>query len=862
MSSSHGSQQPGGDSDGGSSGYNQDTGSSSNSSESLFVNDVEEELENADQEDEDERNDPSVRPDIMGQIELDNEEDRRQGSRSHKRSSKKKPKQCRIPECVQAKQRVTELEQELEKTKELWNEEVQTLKEQNLALNAEIKGLKNQLKETPQINRTPWDENFPDLLRRLRDPDPNDNIKELLSEYKRAYCESFRQGNMSMKVTHPNLDIEEMEYTSVQIQGHFGQQLLRDRFNGSLNVLRGIRRPLRAIIFPLRCMRLRPLQYLENAPFPFERLPAVIQYRIWKLIIPNNELIHCVSRLDRLNPPFYSDPRYKFYPRRFHIGVEPCCLALADRPSRYLDYFRVSKRWNYATAHLFYAANTFAFSSLGEFGRFCNGIGKPRVERLVHIELMWHGVVMPKQEKGKISLRKEPLAWFMHTSRLRTLVVHINESHRSYMRRPDEMEKEKDYYEDFGGEEYDGHDGEDSIETIFGMEVRRTDTQPNYRKNRSMRTVQGMDYIYQLRGLNWVRFYDTNAEYARTFIRDTTFLRDVNNAVRTRKTASMSLQTEVENLRPLTGLAEFTPDDETRELVARFYDDTPVEDVSAGGSETSSSSSSRSSGFSSHFSSSSSSGSDDDDDSGDSSRSSSSSSSSGSGGPGPDPIMFDSDTDMDDNEVEPSASTGSSSGSGSSSFSGFGNGDGYPRGSGLTPSVPSHPPVIVIEDDDDRDHRPARRNYSTDEKLFVTSGSCTAHSDPGPDSDDDNDDDDDVVFLGEATALIDLTLDDDDDDNQDSGTMTIHADTQNDSEEEINDNMEVKSESDVKSDDYLETDEDDNDNEDDDVITTVKTEATVSPTPSASTSLDESDSESDSDSNPSVRHSKRKGDFD
>ncbi|KAI2771688.1 hypothetical protein F4815DRAFT_488792 [Daldinia loculata] len=45
-----------------------------------------------------------------------------------------------------------------------------------------------------------------------------------------------------------------------------------------------------------------------------------------------------------------------------------------------------------------HGANTFAFSSLGEWHRFCNGIGTARVQRLVNVELMWHGALMPKHE--------------------------------------------------------------------------------------------------------------------------------------------------------------------------------------------------------------------------------------------------------------------------------------------------------------------------------------------------------------------------------------------------------------------------------------------------------------------------------
>ncbi|KAI1366894.1 hypothetical protein F5Y08DRAFT_299986 [Xylaria arbuscula] len=493
---------------------------------------------------------------------------------------------------------------------------------------------------------------------------------------------------MSVVATHPDLHIVEEFCTRARIQRHFADQRVHTPNNAAL-----------------------------SAAFPFERLPIAVQSRIWKLLVPYCELIHCLSHLDYLNPPLDNDlnPTTKhFYPSRFHIGDGPCCVALADKPSTYLEYLCVSKRWFYALAHQFYGTNTFAFSSLGELGRFFDGIGIARAERVVHVELLWHGTLAPRQTTG-VSRRTKPLAWFMHTSRLRTLLVHINESGNSRMRRPYEMLREDDFYRDFGDENYATHEAEDKMD-IFQMEAQRTDLQQNYRKYRSMRTVQGMDYIYQLRGMKWVRFYDTHAEKPCTLIRDKSFLSDITNTTTTKKSDSMALKSEIDNLRPLTLLEDYIPDDQTAELVASFYDDTSVDDVSVADSDMSSSDGSSDS---------------------------------------------DSDSDSDDDD---DSSSGYSSGSSCRVPKGYGrknkNSTSVTDGGDNMDDDENRPgdvsePIVIPGDDDN--HRRRRRgrdqDISTSDELFVRSGSCTAHTD--------HDSDDEVTVVTQSSSFVDLTVDDD-----------------------------------------------------------------------------------------------------
>lgn len=134
--------------------------------------------------------------------------------------------------------------------------------------------------------------------------------------------------------------------------------------------------------------------------------------------------------------------------------------------------------------YCFYGMNTFAFSSLGEFDRFCKGIGPARVARIQHIELTWIGsqYITAKIPVGKTkrpySVRTKGLGWLQLCYRLRTLVIHINESQKICMRRAYESLKLIDFM-----------DG-------------KTKGQPNQRKTRALRTVQGMDCVHQLRGMD------------------------------------------------------------------------------------------------------------------------------------------------------------------------------------------------------------------------------------------------------------------------------------------------------------------------------------------------------------------------
>lgn len=76
--------------------------------------------------------------------------------------------------------------------------------------------------------------------------------------------------------------------------------------------------------------------------------------------------------------------------------------------------------------------------------------------------------------------------------------MHIAESDRGRVRRPYEVRDGRDWDKD----DYYARTKIRRLDT-FGQMVKRTLCQPNFRKYRSLRTVHGMDYIYQLRGMKW-----------------------------------------------------------------------------------------------------------------------------------------------------------------------------------------------------------------------------------------------------------------------------------------------------------------------------------------------------------------------
>ncbi|GAO18622.1 hypothetical protein UVI_02062140 [Ustilaginoidea virens] len=168
-----------------------------------------------------------------------------------------------------------------------------------------------------------------------------------------------------------------------------------------------------------------------------------------------------------------------------------------------------------------------------EDGRFAGGI-KAKLQRLQHIEILWLGsqyLTHKRSERGKYTSRRtQPLMWLPEAIRLKTIKIYLPESSERYRRRRHEPSG------------------------VVGFMERITQRQPNYRMYRCLRTLQGLDYVYCLRGIKKISFWDYTTKY---HIRDTTFQLDVETTVKQPKTADDDQRSQVRNLAPL--LANYDP---------------------------------------------------------------------------------------------------------------------------------------------------------------------------------------------------------------------------------------------------------------------------------------------------------------
>ncbi|KAI2468670.1 hypothetical protein F4781DRAFT_256658 [Annulohypoxylon bovei var. microspora] len=400
--------------------------------------------------------------------------------------------------------------------------------------------------------------------------------------YAKVYRSSCKQENMSQKLTvfHPDFNLQAEKIPEDRLL------LRRRRAQGKHDRAPHdylFNRRFLSIVLPYVVTSLQPVSHrlLGQPRFPFERLPVEIQVKIFSRVFVKCHLIHCLSRLDPENPPLPEDfPEEDVdgesqLPTGFHFGTSPCQIALAHRPNDVLGPLLVCKRWFFIGVHAFYGANTFAFSSLGEWHRFCNGIGKERVQRLANVELMWHGSLMRRHET-RISRRSLGLSWLTKTRRLRTLVVHIQESAEDRTRRKyerPELEDAEHSDQDKGDE--DTCRPSDVPFNPVSMLFEETTDQPNRRNLRSMRTVQGVDYIYQLRGMKSIRFKEYKGPEHRQPILDTSFIDDLEKVVTLPKRPDLALKSKLQNLTALTGLKDWIPSEKDMTIIETFYDESP-----------------------------------------------------------------------------------------------------------------------------------------------------------------------------------------------------------------------------------------------------------------------------------------------
>lgn len=136
-----------------------------------------------------------------------------------------------------------------------------------------------------------------------------------------------------------------------------------------------------------------PLPGLKDSRFSFDDLPREVLFRILQeLLWFDGSLVHCFSRLDPYVAPVdfpdaqeLGDNQTGIRGRFFISADKRVPLSLTHDtvdPNKILAPLSVCRRWAWYGSHIFYGRNTFAFSSLGEWERFCNGIKAARVQRL------------------------------------------------------------------------------------------------------------------------------------------------------------------------------------------------------------------------------------------------------------------------------------------------------------------------------------------------------------------------------------------------------------------------------------------------------------------------------------------------
>ncbi|KAI1033613.1 hypothetical protein LB504_012725 [Fusarium proliferatum] len=129
-----------------------------------------------------------------------------------------------------------------------------------------------------------------------------------------------------------------------------------------------------------------------------------------------------------------------------------------------------------------------------------------------------------------VSRRTHDLAYLPEACRLKTVAIHLPESSREYMRRKHEPPQ------------------------IIQFLAQKTRSQPNFRRFRALRTLQGVDYLYCLRGIREMAFFDydeSRRQPPKMPVRDWTFVRDINESVRREKSANDEHFSQLRYLAPL-----------------------------------------------------------------------------------------------------------------------------------------------------------------------------------------------------------------------------------------------------------------------------------------------------------------------
>jgi len=120
--------------------------------------------------------------------------------------------------------------------------------------------------------------------------------------------------------------------------------------------------------------------YTGAVPLPLNIIARVLRFALYF----SGEVVHVLTRLDsQEEPPVQQRARQYSRLHRFHVGSSPVSLThTAVEPNVLLAPLKASRFCHFIGCNIFYGMNTFAFSSLGEFGFFCNGIVRSPIPRV------------------------------------------------------------------------------------------------------------------------------------------------------------------------------------------------------------------------------------------------------------------------------------------------------------------------------------------------------------------------------------------------------------------------------------------------------------------------------------------------
>lgn len=217
-------------------------------------------------------------------------------------------------------------------------------------------------------------------------------------------------------------------------------------------------------------------------------------------------------------------------------GKRAISIRDAQDPNDVLRVLSVSKSFFYMGIYAFYSLNNFTFSSFGELDRFLRGIGEVRRQRIQAINLCFIGAIMPRATEPYRTTPKPSDAFKIQFGNVRTRALHYLTRLpmlKQFLCFIDEGRIRRDYEE----------------RGVRKILERATFGHRNTRPKRSMRTNHGTDYLFQLRGMKKVKYYDYSAGTPRTPIHDQSFIRDLKAQIFRSKTPAAAEAARPHNLR-------------------------------------------------------------------------------------------------------------------------------------------------------------------------------------------------------------------------------------------------------------------------------------------------------------------------